>query len=381
MEENLTPPSETPPAPLRPPPVLPPPPPLAAAQRPAPGGGRGWRILALFLLVLVCFMGAGYLKRAARAFSGTTRVTHQRLPALQEVTIEDNHSANKIAVIDVQGIIMGDASDRGSMGLVQSIEEQLKTAADDTHVKAVILKVNSPGGEVLASDDIYNLIVDFQQDSKKPVIASMQSLAASGGYYISAPCRWIVANEMTITGSIGVIMHGYNYRGLMDKIGLRPEVFKSGKFKDMLSGEKSPEEIMPEEKEMVQNLIMETYGKFTNIVAEGRGRAADANGGEGKRLDSDWADYADGRILSGNQAYEHGFVDELGNFKVAVERALKLGGVAEADLIQYQQPFDLSNLFHLFGKSEGKSIKVDLGMDFPKLHAGYLYFITPTALH
>ena len=99
-------------------------------------------------------------------------------------------------------------------------------------VKAVVLKVNSPGGEVLASDDIYSIIKKFQKNSHKPVVASMGSLAASGGYYVSAPCQWIVANELTITGSIGVIMHGYNYRGLMKKIGLRRDFIWHGEFHD-----------------------------------------------------------------------------------------------------------------------------------------------------
>src|SRR4029450_5729008 len=114
------------------------------------------------------------------------------------------------------------------------VEEQFRRAAEDKRVKAVILKVNSPGGEVLASDDIYNIIEKFQNKTQKPVVAAMGSLAASGGYYVSAPCQWIVANEMTITGSIGVILHSFNYRGLMDKVGLRPVVYKSGKLKDML---------------------------------------------------------------------------------------------------------------------------------------------------
>src|SRR6185295_3608548 len=152
-----------------------------------------------------------------------------------------------------------------------------KLAGKDDRVKAVLLKVNSPGGEVLASDDIYNAIRNFQIEHNKPVIASMGSLAASGGYYVSAPCRWIVANELTITGSIGVIMHTYNYRGLMNKVGLRPLVFKSGRFKDMLSGEKDLEKLTPQEKEdqvveekMIKDLINQTFEKFKSVVADGR---------------------------------------------------------------------------------------------------------------
>src|SRR5213596_3965162 len=105
----------------------------------------------------------------------------------------------------------------------------------------------------------------------------MGNLAASGGYYVSAPCQWIVANDLTITGSIGVILHSWNYRGLMNKVGLRPETYKSGKFKDMLSGDRSPEQILPEEKAMIQRLIDQTYGKFKSVVADGRKKAHDQN--------------------------------------------------------------------------------------------------------
>ena len=135
------------------------------------------------------------------------------------------------------------------MDFVTYIKEQFKAAQSDSDVKAVILKVNSPGGEVMASDEVYNIIRKFEDKSGKPVVVSMGSLAASGGYYISSPCRWIVANELTITGSIGVIMHNYNYRLLFDKIGIRPQVIKSGRFKDMLSGEKEPdaEKLTPQE--------------------------------------------------------------------------------------------------------------------------------------
>src|SRR5213075_3399635 len=108
------------------------------------------------------------------------------------------------------------------------------------------------------------------KNCRKPVVASMGNLAASGWYYVSAPCQWIVANELTITGSIGVIMHSWNYRGLMNKVGLRPQTYKSGKFKDMLSGEREPEEVPPEERKMVQKLIDDTYGKFKEGVAEDR---------------------------------------------------------------------------------------------------------------
>ena len=133
------------------------------------------------------------------------------------------------------------------MDMVRNIKDQLKMAQRDMNVKAVILKVDSPGGEVLASDEINKAITRFQEETHRPVVARWGRWRRPGGYYISAPCRWIVANELTITGSIGVIMHGYNYRQLMDKIGIHPQVFKSGRFKDMLSGEREDRNLSPEE--------------------------------------------------------------------------------------------------------------------------------------
>src|SRR5258706_16258515 len=118
----------------------------------------------------------------------------------------------------------------------------------------------------------------------------MRSRAASEEKHDTPACRWIVANEMTITGSIGVILHSFNYRGLMDKIGLRPEVYKSGKYKDMLSGDKKDSDITAEEREMVQNLINETFGQFTNVVAKGREQASQKNKNNSE---------AKGRTLSG----------------------------------------------------------------------------------
>jgi protease-4 len=276
------------------------------------------------------------------------------------------------------------------MTMVQFISEQLKTAEHDNDVKAVILKVNSPGGEVLASDDINTAIRKFEDSTHKPVVASMGTLAASGGYYVSAPCRWIVANELTITGSIGVIMHGYNYRELMDKIGIRPHVFKSGRFKDMLSGEREPDsdKLTPEEQktrdeedQMVQSLIDETFNKFKDVVKTGRTRAADANEGKGKALVNNWQDYADGRVLSGKRALELGFVDELGDFDVAVKRAEKLANIPSASLVEYRVAFDIQSvLSHVFGKSDAPALKVDFGIDPPKLQAGHLYYIFPAAV-
>ncbi len=344
-------------------------------------------VFALILLVLLVIsviynlssFTSGIFGRGGALYSSRTVG-----PRFDEVTLQDNDSENKIAVVEVSGIITGGMFEQGGNSMPDVIRAQLKRAHDDDKVKAVILKVDSPGGEVLASDEIYRAISNFQEKSHKPVIASMGSLAASGGYYVSSPCRWIVANELTITGSIGVILSSYNYRGLMDKVGILPQTYKSGKYKDMLSGSRDPQQISPEERAMVQALIDETYNKFKSVVQEGREQAYqhNKNGKEkGRELSESWQAYADGRVLSGTEALKLGFVDELGSFQAATERARKLANISSANLIEYQQRYDFADFLRMFGKSDMKGLKVDLGLDVPKLKAGQMYFLSPTLVH
>jgi protease-4 len=362
-----------------PPPFNAPPPVISAPPPPRPVRRWGWIVVSAILFVL---LGFSVLINLGDLFSGFATVSsaHRQAggPRLDEVIVEDSGSRNKIAVVPIYGVIMGGGS-RG-FSLVDLVKAQLERAAEDSHVKAVILKVDSPGGEVLASDEIARHIREFKENSRKPVIVSMGSLAASGGYYVAAPADWIVANELTITGSIGVIMQGWNYRGLMDKVGLRPNVYKSGKFKDMLSGSRYENEISAEERAMVQKLIDETYGKFKSVVADGRTKAKAAND-EVRGLAENWAEYADGRILSGREAHAAGFVDELGSFKTAAARAEKLAGVEAANLVEYRQRVDFADLFSLWGQSEAHAVKLDLGVEMPQLEAGRMYFISSTYLH
>ncbi len=348
--------------------------------------GRGWKVFAIVLIVLLGLSLLGNLRHAVLSVAGVKMKTnHGYGPRLEEVTVRDEDSSYKIAVVPVEGIITSESTDGSGFSMVSVIKEQLKLAEADSDVRAVILKVDSPGGEVLASDEIANAVRKFETGPfGKPVIVSMGSLAASGGYYVSVPSRWIVANELTITGSIGVIMDGFNYRGLLDKIGVRPEVFKSGKYKDMMSGTKSEDEITPEERQMIQDLIDETFAKFKRVVQDGREAAfkntPHTESGVSRAFSDNWADYADGRILSGTQALQLGFVDELGDFDVAVKRARTLAGIRDAKLIEYQPVFDISNLFRLLGKTDTKAVKVDLGVDVPKLRAGCEYFLSSSYL-
>jgi protease IV len=351
-------------------------------------------IAAIILIVLLLFSLFGNLTQfvanvlAGRhglrtdAFSSARDVG----PKLDECVLENNHSVNKIAVVTVDGIITSHEADEAGNNMVDVIKAQLNRASDDRRVKAVILKVDSPGGEVLASDDIYKAIRDFETDTAndhgkpghkgKPVICSMGSLAASGGYYISSGCRWIVANELTLTASIGVIMHGWNYRTLMDKVGVAPMTYKSGKFKDMLSGERATNEIPEEEHALVQGLIDETYGRFKDVVADGRTAAHELNKNEGRELADNWKDFADGRVVSGKEALEHGFVDSLGDFDDAVDRAQKIAHLEDCNLIEYRERYDISNFLSMFGQSgQVKDIKLQLDSGEPKLRTGLMYYL------
>jgi protease-4 len=358
-----------------PPPPLPPPPIIAPPPSPKSRRSWGWIItsiiLAMMLVLCVCVIFAEFSLRSLN-FNHALRTTSARDvgPKLDECLLEDNNARDKIAVITVDGIISSHMDDGAGHDMVDVFKAQLARADEDDRVKAVLLKVDSPGGEVMASDQMYKAIENFQTDETndlgkvthhgKPVICSMGSLAASGGYYISAPCRWIVADELTLTGSIGVIMHGINYRGLMDKVGVMPMTFKSGKFKDMLSPDRATNEIPEEERQMMQSLIDETYEKFKGVVQEGRDVARDLNKKEkdkddqGRPLAEDWADYADGRVMSGTQALNIGLVDELGDFDDAVERTLHIAHLKKANLVEYQERYDIANSLHVRPERTGE---------------------------
>ena len=190
---------------------------------------------------------------------------------LEEEYISGKRSSGdqpKIAVVDVFGIIVSSDNSINSSGIADPklICTKIRRAASDSKVKALIVNLNTPGGEVVASDEIYAEIKRFRQTGK-PAVAMLNTMAASGGYYVAAACHPIVAHKLTMTGSIGVIISTINYRGLFDKIGLQSEVYTSGKMKDMLNGGRAR---TPEEIRIVKEMVDRTYLEFSRIVAESR---------------------------------------------------------------------------------------------------------------
>jgi protease IV len=233
----------------------------------------------------------------------------------------------KVAVVPVVGTIASaDNSVPGTQPPVtpEGLADALRQAANDPAVKAVVLEVNSPGGGVTASDEMHQSILDFKESSGKPVVVSMGDVAASGGYYISTAADRIVANETTLTGSLGVIFSLTDFSRLADEYGVEQEVIKSGEFKDMGS---SFRDLTPEERDILQSIVDESYDEFVSVIVEGRGLPEE-------RV----REIADGRVYSGEQARELDLVDSFGGVEEAAEISRDLAGVDEATVVRYVQP-------------------------------------------
>jgi protease-4 len=225
----------------------------------------------------------------------------------------------KVAVIKVTGVIIDSTS----------VIEELKEYSKDASVKAIVLRVDSPGGAVAPSQEIHEEIIKAKQNKK--VVVSMGTVAASGGYYISAPADKIVANAGTLTGSIGVIMELPNIEGLMKKIGVETQIVKSGRHKDMASVFRS---LTPEEKQILQTVLDDVHNQFIAAVSEGRGIKIE-----------DIKDIADGRIFTGKMAKDIGLVDELGNLQDAIMLAGKLTGIkGEPRVVTKKEEFSIFSL-------------------------------------
>jgi len=210
---------------------------------------------------------------------------------------------DKIAIVEVKGVITQ------SSGVIEDLQQYL---ADDG-VKAIVLRVDSPGGGVGPAQEIYREIMRIRSTSKKKVVTSMGSVAASGGYYIACASDRIVANPGTITGSIGVIMQFSNLEELLKKIGVKGVVLKSGEHKDIGSPFR---EMTPEEKRIMQEVLDNVHQQFIQAVADGR-----------KLERSKVAQIADGRILTGEQAKNLGLVDQLGNLQDTIDVTAKMVGI------------------------------------------------------
>lgn len=245
----------------------------------------------------------------------------------------DFSTDDRIALIRVEGVILD----------AQTTIGELKRFSENPSVKAIVIRIDSPGGGVVPSQEIYDAVKRVRSKSNKAVIASMGSVAASGGYYIAAATDRIVANPGTLTGSIGVIMETANVEGLLQKIGVEGVVIKSGKYKDVGSPLRK---MSADERGLLQAVMDDVHKQFIEAVAEGRSlelRAAQA--------------LADGRIFTGRQAKDAKLVDELGDLEDAIQLAAEVVGIeGEPKVVEPRRRFSLREI-----------LDSKLSMLFPKL--------------
>ncbi|HEX4947997.1 MAG TPA: signal peptide peptidase SppA [Blastocatellia bacterium] len=246
---------------------------------------------------------------------------------------------DRIAVIPVEGVIDG--------SMAKTVNRHLKQYGEDERVKAILLKIDSPGGGVTASEEIWREVKRVKEEKKKKVIVSMSQVAASGGYFIAAPADHIFANSSTVTGSIGVIAEWVNVKDLTDWAKVKPVVFKSGKFKDTGNPTR---DLTEEERVYFQAMIDELYNQFVKVVLEGR----KGRGPEGKQLDEQRVrELADGRVYTGETALANGLVDKLGNYRDALKyTADQIGMKGDPNVVTPPLERESFSILDLLGKSK-----------------------------
>lgn len=304
------------------------------------GLSLAFNVAAVVALVFVC---AGLL--FFRGGEGETLTAHYHSGS-------KNAKHDKIAIIRVEGVLM-----EGFLGYAK---KQIEAAARDKDVKAVVLRVNSPGGTITASDELYHRLLQLRQGrlpratGEKPIVVSMASLAASGGYYISMAGDYIFAEETTLTGSIGVYAAFPNVTELGKKIGFKMDVIKQGEVKD---GGSPFKEMMPEEREVWQDMVDAAYQRFLAVVEKGRPKIAGQLRSmvidkmrEGKDSRGNVVKFryvrrrADGGIFTARQAEEFRLVDQIGYLETALDKAAQLAELGEYQAIEYERPRSLLEL-------------------------------------
>ncbi len=258
----------------------------------------------------------------------TVKVSLFEEPRPLKEKVISGHGRDKILLVDISGIIV-EGPGRGFLSLKSltrpdRIKEELEKAAKDKHIKAVVLRINSPGGTVSGADVVLHELLAFKTEQNLPVVACLTGVATSGGYYVAQAADTIIAYPTCITGSIGVLSMKLNLKGLMDKVGVDGEVVKSGQWKDFWSPFRPA---TPEEKRMMQEVIDDFYRGFVEVVAKGRKLTSE----EVRRM-------ADGRIYTASQAKDLRLVDQLGYLDDALELAKKQAGLEEARIVRYYRP-------------------------------------------
>lgn len=264
----------------------------------------------------------------ALCLGGCVIIALPRVEPLAEKIVEGKGD-NKVLLMDISGVITDDGSEnilgQQAPSLTARIKEELDLAAKDPLVKALVLRINTPGGSVTTCDIITHELQKFKKKKNVPVVAELMDVAASGGYYIAASADTIIAHPTTVTGSIGVVAYSVEASGLMSMLGISNQTIKSGEMKDI----GSPLRPMTEdEKKVLRSVIDNMYERFLDVIMDGR-----------KGLDRDeLRKVADGRIFSASQAKELKLVDSIGYLDDAISSAKKRAGLEDATIVTYSQP-------------------------------------------
>ncbi|MDB5300888.1 MAG: putative Signal peptide peptidase SppA [Phycisphaerales bacterium] len=289
-------------------------------------------------------------------------------------------SPGKVAIVEVEGMLVNAKAG----GLLQATEnslslftQEMERAENDASVKAVVLRVNSPGGTVSASDAMYQIVRRFKKKTGKPVVASIQEVGASGAYYVSCAADKIVAQPTSIVGSIGVIFESMEFSGTLDKFGARAWAITSGPLKEMGSPFKPLE---PRERAVMQEMVDEYFTRFVEVVRSNRPLTEKVVVNVGEYKQPDYAGDFSGRIFSGEQGKARGLVDETGLLSDAIDLAKNLSKSPAAGVIMYKRPYGYSGSIYASGSTPAPKANVTT-IDIPGaagfVPAGFYYVWRP----
>ena len=294
--------------------------------------------LGLFLI-----SGVAYFLPSCILITGNFNPFEQIRQPLEEKTLEGK-GPDKILILNISNVITG-VEQQGSLGRVSRessvarVKEVLRKAEKDDAIKGLLLRIDSPGGGVTASDIIYHELKRFKEKRGVPIVASFLDVAASGGYYVALSADEIIAHPTTVTGSIGVMMINLNIAGLFEKIGVDDTSVTSGKHKDIGSPFRKPTE---SDRQILQSIVNDLYARFLDRVREGR---KDISKESLKSL-------TDGRILTAQQALDGGFIDSIGYFEDAITSMKKRAGLTEAKVVVYHRTGEYAeNIYSLQAKA------------------------------
>ena len=318
-------------------------------------------ISSLYIILSVFLSGCGTGAFQIQMIPRDQELTETQLKKDKGMFVSD-----KIVVIDVDGVMTNAPQNswmRSGDNPVSTFLEKLDKAAGDEDVKAVVLRINSPGGSVAASDMMYHSLAEFKQKKKVPVVACMMDVAASGGYYLACGSDGIMAQPSTVTGSIGTIMQTFSVAGTMEKVGIEAVAIKSGKMKDIGS---PLHDLTDEEKQLLQQIIDKFYEQFLAVVDKGRPEL------EMNKLRV----LADGRVFTAQQAKDEGLIDRIGYPNDAVAWAKEMAGLEKTKTVIYHRP--LSTMPNIYGtaSSQASGIGPLVNIDLPDwLQSGGTQFL------